>query len=159
MIAPEDVAKLCAKVRFEGKRIVTTNGSFDLLHAGHLHQIYEASQLGDLLIVCLNSDDSIKKYKSEDRPIIPLEYRLQMLAALEFVDYVTYFSETDPRRILEEIRPSVHVNGAEYGSECIEADTVKKGGGEIHLVSKIGGLSTSNIIEKIVKIHEAVPQQ
>ena len=120
-----------------------------MLHAGHLQIIYEASLQGDVLIVALNSDASIKKYKSIKRPIIPLKYRLMMLAALEFVDYVTYFEETDPCRILGVIKPDVHVNGKEYGETCIEADTVKKNGGRLHLVELVPSLSTTKIIEKI----------
>ena len=120
-----------------------------MLHAGHLQIIYEASLQGDVLIVALNSDASIKKYKSIKRPIIPLKYRLMMMAALEFVDYVTYFEETDPCRILSMIKPDVHVNGREYGENCIEADTVKKNGGRLHLVELVPSLSTTKIIEKI----------
>ena len=131
------------------KRIVTLNGSFDLLHAGHLEIIYEAKNLGDVLIVMLNSDESIRKHKGEKRPIIPLEYRKVLISAIEFVDYVTSFDEDDPRNILKIIKPDVHVNGEEYGLNCIEAEIVKKFGGRIHLVKKYFSLSTSKIIEKI----------
>lgn len=103
----------------------------------------------DRLIVALNSDSSIRQYKGADRPIISLEYRLQMMAALEFVDYVTWFDETDPRAILGKIKPDVHVNGAEYGAGCIEAETIINHGGRIHLVDRIPSLATSAIIEKI----------
>lgn len=133
-----------------GKTIATLNGSFDLLHAGHLHMIYEASQQADVLIVALNSDSSIKKYKSPLRPIVPLEFRLRMIAALGFVDYVTMFEETDPRVLLGKIKPDVHVNGAEYGANCIEADVVHSNGGRLHIVELVPGLSTSTLIKKIV---------
>ncbi len=145
----EHLSSRIKKLKNQGKKIVTLNGSFDLLHAGHLEIIYEASQQGDILLVALNTDDSIKKYKSPTRPIISLPYRARMMAALEFVDYVTCFDETDPRAILSKIEPHVHVNGAEYGSECIEAEVVKSHGGHIHIVSLLPGLSTSNIIKKI----------
>ena len=140
-----------ATIRQEGKTIATLNGSFDLLHAGHLEMIYQASLQADVLIVALNTDASIQRYKSKDRPIIPLEYRQQMMTALAMVDYVTEFDETDPRVILEIIRPDVHVNGSEYGADCIEAEVVKKHGGRLHIVSLVPGLSTSKIIEKIKK--------
>lgn len=140
-----------ARLKRKGHTIATLNGSFDLLHAGHLQIIFEASQMADLLIVALNSDESIRTYKSPDRPIIPLESRMQMMAALEFVDYVTWFDETDPRALLDEIAPHVHVNGAEYGLQCIEADTVIAKGGRIHCVELVPGLSTSQIIQKIRK--------
>jgi D-glycero-beta-D-manno-heptose 1-phosphate adenylyltransferase len=149
IIAPEKLADTIASLRRQGKKIATLNGSFDLLHAGHLQIIFEASQMGDVLIVALNTDRSIQQYKSVTRPIIPLEYRLQMMSALEFVDYVTWFEETDPRKILSTIKPDVHVNGSEYGDNCIEAETVKSHGGKVHIVNLIPGLSTSQIINKI----------
>jgi len=149
LILPADLKDKIEDIRKKNKTVATLNGSFDLLHAGHLQIIYEAKQTADILLVALNSDASIKAYKSIDRPIIPLEYRLQMMAALQFVDYITWFDETDPIKILEVIKPDVHVNGSEYGENCIEADTVKKYGGKIHIVEKIDGLSTSQILSKI----------
>ena len=95
-ISPETLAEKILELRQEGKTIATLNGSFDLLHAGHLKMIHEASQQADVLLLALNSDSSIQKYKSPLRPIVPLENRLEMVAALQFVDYVTYFNETDP---------------------------------------------------------------
>lgn len=149
VIPPSDLAARISELRAQEKTIATLNGSFDLLHAGHLQIIFEASQVGDILIVALNTDRSIQQYKSPKRPIIPLEYRLQMMAALEFVDYVTWFEETDPRQLLSVIKPNIHVNGAEYGENCIEAETVRAHGGKIHIVQLIPGLSTSVIIKKI----------
>jgi len=148
-IAPEALMEKVLQLRQEGKTIATLNGSFDLLHAGHLKMIYEASEQADVLLMALNSDSSIQKYKSPLRPIVPLENRLEMVAALQFVDYVTYFDETDPIAFLEIVKPDVHVNGAEYGDECIEAKVVKNHGGRIHIVQLVPGLSTSNLIKKI----------
>lgn len=152
VIEPEGLEKKCLELKALGKKIVTLNGSFDLMHAGHLHMIYEASKLGDVLIIGLNSDPSIKAYKSKDRPIIPLEYRLQMMTAIQFVDYVTWFHETDPRELLTLIKPDIHVNGSEYGENCIEAETVISNGGKIKIIPLIDGLSTSNIIKKIQQL-------
>ncbi|MCB1108536.1 MAG: adenylyltransferase/cytidyltransferase family protein [Chlamydiia bacterium] len=149
MLPREALAKKVHELRAASKTIATLNGSFDLLHAGHLHMIFEASKQADVLIVALNSDASIKQYKSPDRPIIPLKDRMSMMAALGFVTYVTSFDETDPRALLEQIRPDVHVNGSEYGHNCIEAPVVKSAGGRIHIVDLIPGLSTTNILEKI----------
>jgi len=149
VIEPDQISATVELLKSNGHTIVTLNGSFDLLHAGHLQSIFEASQQGDMLIVALNSDASIKQYKSPKRPIIPLEYRLQMMAALEFVNYVTWFEETDPRNLLAKIKPHVHVNGSEYGENCIEAETVKSNGGKIHIIQLIPGLSTSTVIKKI----------
>ena len=149
LIEPEHLEERIAFLRGKKLTIATLNGSFDLMHAGHLYIIHEASKQADRLIVALNSDDSIRQYKGSDRPIISLQYRLEMAAALEFVDYVTWFDETDPRALLERIKPDVHVNGAEYGENCIEAEVVKTNGGRLHLVDRIPSLATSSIIEKI----------
>ncbi len=148
-IDPAELEEKVEGLKNQGKTIVTLNGSFDLMHAGHLHIIYEASLQGDILIVGLNTDRSIQTYKSPLRPIIPLEYRLQMMAALEMVDFVTWFDETDPRELLKKIQPHVHVNGAEYAENCIEAETVRSCGGKIHIVDLVSGLSTSQVIKKI----------
>ena len=149
LIPPQYLATHVADLRSEGQCIATINGSFDILHAGHLHMIFAASLQADILIVALNSDASIKQYKSPSRPFITLEDRLQLIAALEFVDYVTWFEETDPCHLLSIICPDVHVNGAEYGENCIEAETVKRGGGRLHIVPLIPGLSTTTLVQKI----------
>jgi rfaE bifunctional protein nucleotidyltransferase chain/domain len=148
-IKPELLESKIGALRQKGLTLATLNGSFDLLHAGHLFIIHEAAKQADRLLVALNSDASIQRYKSCDRPIVPLMYRLEMMAALEFVDFVTFFDETDPRDLLAKIKPDVHVNGIEYGENCIEAEVVKCHGGRIHLVSRIPSLSTSCLIEKI----------
>ena len=146
---PEAIETVIEEYRDQGLTIATLNGSFDLLHAGHLHILYEAKEQADILCIALNSDDSIKRYKGEDRPIIPLKFRLQMIAALDPVDCVTWFEEDDPCEILRLIRPDVHVNGVEYGSNCVEADLVEEMGAELYLVERIPSLATSHIIEKI----------
>lgn len=152
LLEPEKIEERVSALRAKKLTIATINGSFDLLHAGHLFILHEASKQADCLIVALNSDASIQKYKSPKRPIVPLAYRLELMAALECVDYVTWFEEADPRALLAKIRPDVHVNGAEYGENCIEADTVRNHGGRLHLVERIGGLATSSLIEKIKKL-------
>jgi rfaE bifunctional protein nucleotidyltransferase chain/domain len=149
VIDPLFLKERCEAVRSEHKTIVTLNGSFDLMHAGHLEMIWQAKHQGDFLIVALNTDSSIQRYKSKNRPIVPLEFRLQMMAALSFVDAVTWFDETDPRELLSIIRPDVHVNGPEWGENCIERDVVVAHGGKIHIVDKIPGLSTSEIIRRV----------
>lgn len=149
IIQPAMIESTVQALKDKGLRIATLNGSFDLLHAGHLHIIYEASKQADVLIVALNSDHSIKAYKSPNRPIVPLEYRVEMMTALGFVDYVTWFDETTPCKMLERIQPHVHINGLEYGSNCIESEVVKQGGGELYLVERVPGLSTTTLINKI----------
>jgi rfaE bifunctional protein nucleotidyltransferase chain/domain len=152
LITPEELEGAIGSLRAQGLTIATLNGSFDLLHAGHLFIIHEASKQADRLIVALNSDASIRQYKSPNRPIVPLPYRLEMVSALEFVDFVTWFDETDPRLLLGKIKPDVHVNGAEYGKHCIEAETVKSLGGNLHLVERVPSLATTAIIEKIKQL-------
>lgn len=149
IIEPANLEFKISELRLQNKKIATLNGSFDLLHAGHLHILFEASKQGDILIVALNSDESVKQYKSLSRPVVPLQYRLEMISALAFVDYVTWFDELNPIKILDKIKPDVHINGAEYGENCIESEIVKKNGGKIHIVPLIPGLSTSHLIQKI----------
>lgn len=149
LVEPGELEEVVSSLRKQNLTIATLNGSFDLMHAGHLYILSEAKLQADRLIVALNSDSSIQRYKGPSRPIVPLEYRLEMVAALEFVDYITWFDETDPCQLLLKIRPDVHVNGAEYGDKCIEAATVREGGGRLHLVKRIPSLSTSELIEKI----------
>ncbi|MBR5623868.1 adenylyltransferase/cytidyltransferase family protein [bacterium] len=145
----ETLGKECEKLRAEGKTIVTCNGSFDLFHYGHLCFLEEAKRQADVLIVGLNSDSSIKQYKSPLRPIICQEQRAALLSSIAIVSFVHIFDETVPMPFLEVVKPNVHVNGSEYGEDCIEAATVKKYGGRIHLMPKVAGLSTTGLIAKI----------
>lgn len=152
IVARPELKALVASLREQGKTIGTLNGSFDLLHSGHLHIIREAAAQADILIVGLNSDTSIHAYKGPDRPICPQEERAALMGALRWVDYVTLFDELNPIALLEEIRPDVHTNGAEYGADCIEAPVVQKYGGRIHIVPRMPALSTTELIERIVRL-------
>jgi rfaE bifunctional protein nucleotidyltransferase chain/domain len=156
LILPEKLASFSHEVRKANKTLATLNGSFDLLHAGHLHIIYEASKQADVLLVALNSDSSIKRYKGPKRPIIGLRDRLQMMSALSFVSNVSWFEEDDPRDLLEIVQPDVHVNGQDWGSDCIEAEVVKKYGGRLHIVSLVPGLSTSKVVERVRETYSEV---
>lgn len=151
MLELSSLEGVISELRSAKKTIATLNGSFDLLHAGHLEILFQASLQADILIVALNTDRSIREYKNPKRPIIPLEQRILLIAALEMVDYVTYFDEVNPKQLLQKIQPDVHVNGSEYGQDCIEAEVVRMQRGRIHIVEKIPGLSTSHIINKIKK--------
>ena len=148
-VARGDLAAVAGALRANGRRIVTINGSFDVLHAGHLYILEEARRQGDVLIVGLNSDASVRAYKGPSRPVVGQDDRARLLLGLRCVDYVHVFDETDPIAFLEAVRPDVHVNGAEYGEECIEAPTVKKHGGRLHLVGRVKGLSTSGLVERM----------
>jgi rfaE bifunctional protein nucleotidyltransferase chain/domain len=149
IIEPTHLPEFIQKLRGQKKTIATLNGSFDILHPGHLFMIFEAAKCGDALLLLLNSDDSIKSYKGKNRPYSPLKQRLMMIAALSEVSFVSWFEETDPRAILEIIKPDVHVNGAEYGPDCIEAEVVRTHGGRLHLVPRIGDFATTKLIEKL----------
>ncbi|MBN1915271.1 MAG: adenylyltransferase/cytidyltransferase family protein [Parachlamydiales bacterium] len=151
LLHPDECEKLAQKLKSHHKKIVTINGAFDLVHAGHVYILSEAKQQADVLIVALNSDRSIREYKAKDRPIVPLQYRMELIAALEDVDYVTWFDELDPREFLQKIKPHVHVIGAEYQNKCVEKEVVEQNGGTLYFVERIEGLSTTAIIEKIKK--------
>lgn len=149
VVSRMELAPLAAGLRMRGKRITTVNGSFDLLHAGHLHILREARRQGDVLIVGLNSDASVRSYKEPGRPMVPQAQRAELLMSLRYVDYVHIFEEPDPISFLEEIRPDVHVNGSEYGPECLEAPVVHRYGGRVHIVGRIPGFSTTELLSSL----------
>jgi D-beta-D-heptose 7-phosphate kinase/D-beta-D-heptose 1-phosphate adenosyltransferase len=142
----DELAALVALEKSKGRRVVFTNGCFDLLHRGHLHILREAKKLGDLLIVAVNSDSSVRRIKGASRPILPLEERAELLAALEIVDYVTSFDETDPYCVIAALRPDVLVKGGDWPKEhVIGRDLVET----VQVIPYIRGYSTSQIIERI----------
>jgi D-beta-D-heptose 7-phosphate kinase/D-beta-D-heptose 1-phosphate adenosyltransferase len=143
------LAQLATTLRAKGRRIVTINGAFDVLHSGHLYILSEARQRGDVLVVGVNSDASVRRNKGPGRPIVPDRRRAEMLLALRMVDYVHIFDEPNPIAFLRELKPDVHVNGSEYGEDCIERDTVTRAGGSLHIVSRIPGLSTTSLLESL----------
>ena len=147
----QEISKIAGQLKKEGKKIVTTNGAFDILHYGHVKLFEFAKQQGDILIVGLNSDKSIKSYKSKNRPIVGQEHRAEVLAAIQYIDYVTIFDEPDPIKFVELVKPDVHVNAATYGLNCVESEAVKKHGGEIRLFGIIKGHSTTELIKKIIE--------
>ncbi len=147
----EEIEEIVKELKKQRKKIVTCNGCFDILHAGHIKFLTEAKQQGDILIVGLNSDQSVKANKGSSRPINNENDRATVLAALETVDYVTIFNEKTPIQLLERIKPNIHVNGEEYGENCIEAETVRKNGGRIYIINFIKGHSTTDIIKRIRK--------
>ncbi len=137
----------------ENKTIVTTNGVFDILHISHVHILQKAKDFGDVLIVLLNSDISVKKNKGPLRPIIPEKERAEMLTSLNCVDYVIIFDEDKPLNLLKEIKPHIHVKGGTFLQERVkeEKDLLESWGGEFKTFELEEGYSTTNIIEKIIK--------
>lgn len=139
-----------AALRAEGKRIVFTNGCFDLLHPGHIHQLREAKAQGDFLIVGLNSDESVRRLKGPSRPLLPEDMRQEMLEAIRFVDAVAIFSEDTPEALIHEVRPDVLVKGAEYETaDIVGSDFVQSYGGRVHRVPMLPGFSTSALLKRL----------
>ncbi|MCC7044032.1 MAG: bifunctional heptose 7-phosphate kinase/heptose 1-phosphate adenyltransferase [Acidobacteria bacterium] len=149
LVQRPELAGLASRLRSEGRRVVTVNGGFDLMHAGHLYFLREARKQGDVLIVGVNSDASIRGNKGPDRPFIGEDDRARMLLALRDVDYVHIFDEATPIEFLDIVRPAVHVNGVEYGADCVEAPAVRRHGGRIHLVDRLPALSTTELVRRI----------
>jgi len=132
------------------QKIVFTNGCFDLLHLGHVDYLEKARFLGDKLVLGLNSDDSVSRFKGPERPIQDQNSRARVLAALQFVDLVVFFNEDTPLNLITEIQPDILVKGSDYLAEnIVGADVVKSGGGVVRTIDFIPGYSTSKIVEKI----------
>ncbi|MCP4022683.1 MAG: D-glycero-beta-D-manno-heptose 1-phosphate adenylyltransferase, partial [Desulfobacteraceae bacterium] len=132
------------------KQIVFTNGCFDILHAGHVAYLTEAAQLGDILVLGLNSDVSVKIIKGEKRPVINEDHRAQVVAGLECIDHVVLFDDPDPEDLIKTICPDVLVKGSDWPEDAIVgADFVKHNGGQVHRVKLEPGISTTKIIQRI----------
>lgn len=147
-----ELKPLLGILRATGKRSVFTNGCFDLIHTGHTRYLAAARALGDILIVAVNSDSSVRTIKGEKRPINSQEDRAETLAALESVDFVTIFDEPDPYRVISELQPDVLVKGGDWPVEkIIGRDIVEAQGGKVVTIPFVEGASTTGIIEKILK--------
>lgn len=134
----------------DNKVVVTTNGCFDVLHLGHLRYLQAARQLGDCLVVGINSDSSVRRLKGDNRPLVPELERAEMLAGLECVDYVVIFHESTPIELLSILKPDIHVKGGDYNLEqLIEKDVVEENGGKVVVGLNVPGKSTTNLIEVI----------
>ena len=142
---------MAKQLKSEGKKISALSGSFDLLHIGHIKSIKEAKRKGDILIVLLNSDKSIRSYKGINHPLNSEKERLEVLSALQAVDYVSIFNELTPENILSEIKPDVYCNSSDWGKNCIERKVVEKNGGRVHVLKWEKGFSTTSLVEKILK--------
>jgi rfaE bifunctional protein nucleotidyltransferase chain/domain len=148
-----DMKSFVDRAKGEGKRVVFTNGCFDILHQGHIHYLSEARSFGHYLIVGLNSDRSVRKIKGKHRPLLPQSARAELLAALCFVDGVVIFDDDNPQDIIECLQPHVLVKGADWPQEeIVGADIVKKAGGEVRRIPLVPGVSTSEIIRRIATL-------
>ncbi len=148
----QELRPLLSILRAIGKKIVFTNGCFDLIHTGHTRYLAEAKSLGDVLVVAVNSDKSVRMIKGKQRPINSETDRMETLAALESVDYVTLFDEPDPYRVISELLPDVLVKGGDWHvDQIIGRDIVEARGGKVVNIPYREGASTTGIIEKILK--------
>jgi D-beta-D-heptose 7-phosphate kinase/D-beta-D-heptose 1-phosphate adenosyltransferase len=150
ILTPDALESELIQVRASGKKIVFTNGCFDILHLGHVRYLSLARSHGDILVVGLNSDDSVRRIKGHHRPIVEQSQRAEVLAALWFVDYVTHFDEADPLMLIKRLRPDILVKGDDWPLDrIIGADFVQKNGGRVVRVPVVPDISTSIIIQRI----------
>ncbi len=155
-----EIAKISKRAKSRGLKVVTTNGAFDLIHVGHIRNLKKAKAMGDVLIVGINSDRSVKNYKGRKRPILGEKDRAEIVAGLEAVDYVFIFDDPDPRPWLQKLHTDIHVKGGDWKnpdesrtiSTIVEAPLLKEKGARLVLVDIVSGKSTTAIIEKIKKL-------
>lgn len=148
----DEIAVIAAEAKRNGRSVVFTNGCFDLLHRGHVHILRQAKAAGDILIVGMNSDRSVKSIKGSARPILPETDRVELIAAMEMVDYVVLFDEPDPYQLIAAIKPNVLAKGADWSADkIVGSDIVERNGGRVAVIPYLKGFSTTEIIERIRK--------
>ncbi len=146
-----DLVKIRNQLKHQDKKVVFTNGCFDLLHSGHIHLFREARKKGDVFIVAVNDDFSLRKIKGASRPIFPLKERIEILAAIEDIDYLASFSEEIPQKIIARLRPDVLVKGGDWKpDEVVGKREVEDAGGEVEIIPYLPGRSSSDIVKRIV---------
>jgi D-beta-D-heptose 7-phosphate kinase/D-beta-D-heptose 1-phosphate adenosyltransferase len=151
----EEVRNIIKDLKAKGKRIVFTNGCFDLLHLGHIRYLEKAKILGDILVVGVNSDHSVQNLKGPKRPILPEEERAEILSGLGCVDYITIFDEEDPLELISTLQPDILVKGGDWTKETtVGREVVERSGGEVVILPFVEGASTSNLIDTILKRYE-----
>jgi len=152
VINRDEIVKKCDDLRKNGKTIAFTNGCFDIIHAGHIQYLADAKKLGDVLIIGLNSDDSVRRLKGNSRPLNDQTARAAVLSALKSVDYVTIFEEDTPYELIKALKPDILVKGGDYNHDnIVGADIVEESGGKVVVIPFLTGYSTSSLIEKIRK--------
>ena len=150
ILSLSDMARKINELKSEGKKVVSTSGCFDIVHAGHVTYLEEAKTKGDVLIVLLNSDSSVRRLKGDNRPIVNEEERATVIAGLGCVDYVCLFDESTPCEMISKLQPDIFIKGGDYqGKHIPEMDVMSLYGGKVEYVSMIDGCSSTNIIEKI----------
>ena len=142
------------ELRKKGKKIAFTNGCFDILHVGHVRYLREAKKTADVLVLALNSDSSVRSIKGDKRPILNENERAEILASLEFVDFITIFEELTPLELICCLKPDILIKGGDWPEEkVVGREEVKKWGGRVAIISEIEGKSTTNIVDKIKKLY------
>lgn len=153
-VTEDKIVEISQRIKKEGKTIAFTNGCFDLFHFGHLQTFKEAKSIADIVIVGVNSNASIRRLKGDKRPIIDELYRAELIAALEDVDYVVIFEEDSPAGLIDKIKPDYYLKGSDWKDKKLpEEEVVNKNGGKIHYVDLINDLSSTSIINKIIKVY------
>lgn len=153
VLARPELKQRIEALKRDRKRVVFTNGCFDILHPGHIRMLEKARSLGDVLVVGINSDPSVQEIKGSQRPLIPQDERAELLAALAAVDFVTVFDEATPRELIAEILPAVLVKGSDWGpDEIVGRAEVEAAGGEVVSISLEPGYSTTKLIERIRRL-------
>jgi D-glycero-beta-D-manno-heptose 1-phosphate adenylyltransferase len=150
IVSQEELIQVTAREKRDGRRVVFTNGCFDLLHPGHVRCLADARALGDVLVVAVNSDRSVRGNKGPERPLVPEQDRAEVLAALASVDYVTIFDESTPRELISRVLPSVLVKGADWALEQVAGrEEVEAAGGRVVSIPLASGYSTTNLVKRI----------
>lgn len=153
VVTHDELIRRVAEAKSRGQRVVFTNGCYDLLHPGHIRLLESSRELGDLLVLALNSDRSVRENKGANRPIIPEDERAEIAVALAAVDYVVLFDEPTPREIIARVLPDVLVKGSDWGAdEIVGREEVEAAGGRVASIPLEPGYSTSSMIERILKI-------
>ena len=141
-------------LRKKGKKIAFTNGCFDILHVGHVRYLREAKKTADVLVLALNSDSSVRSIKGEKRPLVTENERAEVLAALEFIDFITIFEESTPLELIKYLKPDILIKGGDWPEEkVVGREEVKKWGGRVAIIPEVEGKSTTSIVEKIKQIY------
>jgi D-beta-D-heptose 7-phosphate kinase/D-beta-D-heptose 1-phosphate adenosyltransferase len=153
ILTRDEMKREMERLHSAGKKVVFTNGAFDILHLGHLTYMTFARQQGDCLVVGLNSDASVRRYKGDKRPLVPQQERAAMLAGLRCVDYVVIFDEDEPKELIAHILPDVLVKGEDWAHYVSGRDVVEANGGKVVLAKMLEGRSTTNVIKRIVEVY------
>ena len=152
ILGRKEASTLIDNLKKEGKKVVFTNGCFDILHVGHLRYLEQAKDQGDILVIGVNSDASVRRLKGPTRPINSELDRAEILAGLRAVDYTVIFEEDTPVELIDELKPSIHVKGGDYKKEDLpETEVVERNGGEVRILMLVDGKSTTSVVNKILE--------